>query len=88
MYIRSKLGHDLVMDVAGANTTPGTPIQSFPRNCTDAQLWRKERLPDGRFYLVSKLGDCVKLQIQVWLLHVMFCNISTVAYIVLLNYVL
>lgn len=69
MYIRSKIGDDLVMDVSGACTTPGTKIQSYTSNGTDAQQWKKELVGEDRFYLVSKLSTdahSVKLEIKVY----------------------
>ena len=92
MYIVSKLGHDLVMDVRGSGTAPGTAVISYPKNnpTSDNQLWKKQAQPDGRFFLVSKLGDSIKLQIQVFTLYPScaerYCSVRYSSYCIATEY--
>lgn len=53
-YIRSRLGN-LVLDVQGGNTNPGTPVIVYPQNSPASrnQLWTVTR--DG--YIQSQLGN-------------------------------
>ena len=58
----------MVMDVEHSNPDPGTPVISYCRNDPELvynQLWMKEHIGEGEFYLVSKLGPDCKLTIQV-----------------------
>jgi hypothetical protein len=43
-FIRSNLGHNLVVDVKGGSTTSGTPLQVSPQNSSASQLWKWEHL--------------------------------------------
>jgi beta-glucanase (GH16 family) len=44
----------LVLDVTGAQTTNGTPIQQWPANGTAAQLWRLQ--PWGNYFIRSQVS--------------------------------
>ena len=63
----SKLGSNLVMDVAYCSTEPGTHVISYTRKNPPRpnQLWRKEPVGGNTFYLVSKLGSSCRITIQV-----------------------
>src|ERR1039458_10164163 len=60
-FIKSKLGN--VIDIQGASTTAGTPLDAYTQKTsgTDNQLW--EFVPDpagsGYSFIVSKLNGCV-----------------------------
>jgi len=64
-FIASELGQDLVMDIEGENTTPGTRVISYPKKSsgTDNQLWKKKHVGDTTFYLVSKLGPKITIRV-------------------------
>ena len=63
-FIASELGLDLVMDIEGSNTSPGTRVISYPKKSSaDNQLWKKEHVGDTTFYLVSKLGPKVTIRV-------------------------
>ena len=71
-FIQSTVGFEMVMDVEHSNPDPGTPVISYCRNHPELvynQLWMKEHIGEGRFYLVSKLGPDCKLSIQVHFVH-------------------
>src|SRR6516165_2255756 len=59
VFIRSKLGN--VIDVAGASTAPGTPLDAYPQKstATDNQLWQFVADPAGYCFIVSKLNGNV-----------------------------
>ena len=65
-FIMSKLGNNLVMDVAYCRTTPGTQVISYTKKNPPRpnQLWGKEY--DGNtFYLVSKLHSSCRIAVKV-----------------------
>ena len=66
-FIMSKLGNNLVMDVAYCRTTPGTQVISYTKknHYRPNQLWRKENAGENTFYLVSKLDSSCKITIKV-----------------------
>ena len=67
-FIMSKLGNNLVMDVAYCRTTPGTQVISYTKKNPPRpnQLWRKEYIPNGNtFYLVSKLHFSCRIAVKV-----------------------
>ena len=66
-FIMSKLGNNLVMDVAFCRTTPGTQVISYTKKSPPRpnQLWRKEHCNNNTFYLVSKLHPSCKISIKV-----------------------
>ena len=63
----TKLGKNLVMDVAFCRTTPGTQVISYTKKNPPRpnQLWRKEHVGENAFYLVSKLHSSCKITIKV-----------------------
>jgi len=63
----SKLGNNLVMDVAYSRATPGTQVISYTKKNPPRpnQLWRKEYCSENTFYLVSKLHSSCKITIKV-----------------------
>jgi hypothetical protein len=70
-FLRSKLAAANVMDVRGASTQPGTPVQLFTQNppgYDDDQLWQLVPQPSspGYYYLQSKLasGNVIGIQGQ------------------------
>ena len=66
-FIMSKLGKNLVMDVAFCRTTSGTQVISYTKknHPRPNQLWRKEHVGENAFYLVSKLHPSCKITIKV-----------------------
>ena len=77
----SKLGKNLVMDVAYSRTTPGTQVISYIRKNPPRanQLWRKEPVGDNTFYLVSQLHSSCKITVKV-------LNCCSHLYLLLTNY--
>jgi len=60
-YIKSKL-NDFVLDIKGSNTSPKTPIISYPTNspASNNQIWQIiESEVEGYFYITSLLNDYV-----------------------------
>ena len=68
-FIMSKLGNNLVMDVAFCRTTPRTQVISYTKKNPPRpnQLWRNEHKKNDKntFYLVSKLHPSCKITIKV-----------------------
>ena len=61
----SGLSDSLMLTVKDGCTDPGTPIVIDKKSQTPArQLWKKQYV-FGTFYLVSKLGDNIKLGFEV-----------------------
>ena len=65
-FIGSKLGDNCVMDVYKARKDDGTRVIFFPRwaSSKDNQLWKKDIVDDTTFYLVSKLGPRLAIQVR------------------------
>ncbi|CAH1247699.1 CRYBG3 [Branchiostoma lanceolatum] len=65
--IQSSLGDQWVLDVEGANETPGTSVILYQRKeggpSINQQWYIKPYVPDGFFYIRSALNDCY-LQIK------------------------
>ena len=57
-YLSTMTGDALVIDIRGANTKPGTPLDSYTANGNDNQLWTLELdVPSGWYFIQSKLTD-------------------------------
>lgn len=53
-----------LLDVAGAKTTPGTNIQQYTANGSDAQEWALVEAGKGYYYIVSKLNPALCLDVS------------------------
>jgi len=67
-YIKSNLGHSLVVDVKGGGTASGTPLDAWPQNSPASanQLWKYEPVgpvpPQG--FIQSLLGDNLVIDLK------------------------
>lgn len=56
--------NDKVLDVTNAQANPGTNVQIYEKNGTDAQQWKILKNDDGSFQIVSKLNENLALDID------------------------
>jgi hypothetical protein len=59
VYTITARNSGLVLDVKGAGTTNGTPIQQYTSNNTDAQKWLIENIGNGYYKLTAKCSNKV-----------------------------
>ena len=62
-YYRIKR-NDKVLDVTNAQANPGTNVQIYEWNGSDAQQWKILKNDDGSFQIVSKLNENLALDID------------------------
>lgn len=55
--ISSSINQRLAMDMPGASRSDGTPVQLYPWNQTDAQLYRLHSVGNGVYSLVNTVSD-------------------------------
>jgi hypothetical protein len=66
-FIRSALGHDLVIDIPHSKTTERTPLQTHGKNNGDNQLWTPIDCPESdpnAFSIQSNLGSAIVMDVK------------------------